>query len=98
MIDENEFSEDLAKLASIIGGREGKKFSFPTEDECIEECVKLAKLQPGDILYINGKEKCVFVEWDSDSMKINALYYDEDKQIGRVAVPPCRITLSPVEE
>ena len=69
--------------------------TFENEEICLEHCKKLANLKPGDEVFIDGWRKAIFLSFN-EGMRINAMYYNEDKEIGLVGAAPGCVTFEKV--
>lgn len=94
--------KDMLKLLMEMAGDSktqlAKLIEFESEEQCIEHCIKLAKLRPGDVVYSDGKMKSVFVAWHVEKAKAFLMYHDEHKHIGLMSATPSSLTFEPVTE
>jgi hypothetical protein len=90
--------EGLAEMLATRG-KAAKMLKFDTEDQCIEHCVKLARLQPGDIVFIDGEQKAVFFAWDVNNGKAFCVFHDSnDGECTAIGSPIGCLTFEPVTD
>ena len=95
---ENEMKTKL--LAALLDGSEKpSNIKFPNEKLCLAHAIKVARLTPGDIVYVQGSScsnrEAVFLSHDERG-KLTLYYYDDDKELGAMHVPPSCVTFEPV--
>lgn len=96
--------EMKAKLfTELFGGSDkGRATKFPNEKLCIAHAIKIARLEPGDIVYVQkvSRPNCeaVFASHSTDKGRLNVYYYDDQKELGAMSVPASCITFEPVTE
>lgn len=89
-------------LAELLSGDKGRATKFPNEKLCVAHAIKMARLEPGDIVYVQkaSRPNCeaVFVSHSTDKGRLTVYFYDEDKELGSMSVPASCVTFEPVPE
>lgn len=97
---ENEMKAKF--LAALLDSAEkSENIKFPDETLCIAHSIKIAQLKSGDIVYVQGasfrNREAVFLS-HTERGKLTVYYYDDDKEMAAMCVPPSCVTFEPMPE